>query len=130
MNNIQPTNFMTIRIGRMPNRKSIRLKGYDYSQAGLYFITICTQNKECIFGEIKNSVMILNDFGKIIHDEWIKTENMRNDINMDQFVIMPNHIHAIIEITRRGVWQYAPTVAVANDWGDYSGNKICRHQTH
>lgn len=85
------------------NRRRIRLKGYDYSQAGLYFVTICTQNRECIFGEIKNDVMILNNFGEIIHDEWIKTENIRNDININQFIIMPNHIHAIIEITRRGV---------------------------
>ncbi len=53
-------------------RKSIRLKGYDYSQAGLYFITICVQNRDSLFGEIKNDEMILNDAGKMIHAEWEK----------------------------------------------------------
>ena len=110
------------------NRKSIRLQGYDYSQAGLYFVTICTQNRESIFGEIKNGVMILNDFGEIIHDEWIKTEIMRNDINMGQFVIMPNHIHGIIEITRRGVLNtphvlHTPDILNTSDKFHYDKNE-------
>jgi hypothetical protein len=54
------------------HRRSIRLKGYNYSQAGAYFITICCQDKECRFGIIENGEMILNEFGMIAYDEWIK----------------------------------------------------------
>jgi hypothetical protein len=55
-----------------PNRRSIRLKGYDYSQAGLYFITICCQDRIYRFGDVKNGEMVLNEFGEIAHNEWIK----------------------------------------------------------
>lgn len=85
------------------HRKSIRLKGYDYAQSGLYFITVCTLNKEYLLGKIKNGVMVINNYGEIVRDEWTETENIRNDIKLHQFVIMPNHIHGIIEITDRGV---------------------------
>ena len=85
------------------NRCSIRLKGYDYSQAGLYFITICTQDRLRLFGEITdngNGAMIcaLNKFGRIAETEWIKTSEIRPNIDLDAFVIMPNHIHGIIRI--------------------------------
>jgi REP element-mobilizing transposase RayT len=93
-------------------RRSIRLKGYDYSQAGIYFVTICTKNKKCLFGEIKNDKMILNQLGYIVQNEWIKTSEIRNNVTLDSFVIMPNHLHGIIIINndvRRGVLQYAPT---------------------
>lgn len=84
------------------HRRSIRLKGYDYSQAGMYFITICCQNRICRFGEIINNEMVLNDFGKIAHDEWIKTTELRPNVELGKFVIMPNHIHGIIRLSRRG----------------------------
>jgi len=80
------------------HRRSVRLKGYDYSQNGAYFITICTQNRECLFGKIVNRKMLINDAGKIAYDEWIKTGKMRKNIIIDQFIIMPNHIHGIIII--------------------------------
>jgi putative transposase len=54
------------------HRRSVRFKGYDYSQAGAYFITVCVHNRECIFGKIENGKMILNDFGNIVADEWMK----------------------------------------------------------
>ena len=82
------------------HRRSIRLSGYDYSQAAAYFITICAINRECIFGEIVNGKMILNDFGQIAHDEWLKTSEIRPNIMLDAFVIMPNHVHGIIIISR------------------------------
>ncbi len=78
------------------HRRSIRLKGYDYSQAGLYFITICTKNRECIFGKIENGIMEINDYGKIANDEWLKTASIRENVELDEYVIMPNHIHGII----------------------------------
>ena len=89
------------------HRGSIRLKGYDYSQAGLYFITICTQNRKCIFGKIIDNakgtmICILNEYGRIAEREWIKTLQMRPNIHLDVFVIMPNHIHGIIKINKIG----------------------------
>jgi REP element-mobilizing transposase RayT len=80
------------------HRTSIRLQGYDYSQSGGYFITICTKDRECLFGEIKNGIMMLNEHGLIAQEEWVKTGKMRRNIIMDEFVIMPNHIHGIIVI--------------------------------
>ena len=88
------------------HRRSIRLKGYDYSQAGAYFITICCQDKEVsTFGEIIDGKMILNDYGTIAYNEWGNTPNVRNNVELDVFVIMPNHIHGIIILNdniRRG----------------------------
>ncbi len=84
------------------NRHSIRLKGYDYSQSGLYFVTICCHNRECLFGEIVDGKMILNQYGKIASNEWIKTPQIRQNIALHEFVIMPNHVHFIIEIIRKG----------------------------
>lgn len=80
------------------HRQSIRLRGYDYSQNGLYFITICTQNREHLFGRITNGQMALNPMGEIAHNEWFKTESMRPNIRLHEFIVMPNHIHGIIEI--------------------------------
>lgn len=83
------------------HRKSIRLKGYDYSQAGLYFITICCENREHRFGKIENGEMIWNDAGKIAHNEWLKTPEIRPHVELGEFIIMPNHIHGIIRLTLR-----------------------------
>ena len=80
------------------NRRSIRLKGYDYAQEGLYFITLCCRDRECIFGTIVNGEMILNEFGKIAENEWLNTPVVRKNIALHAYVIMPNHIHGIIEI--------------------------------
>jgi len=80
------------------NRCSIRLQGYDYSQAGAYFVTICTQNRECLFGEIANGEMRLNDAGRMVVHEWIKTAEIRDEIELDKWVVMPNHFHGIVVI--------------------------------
>ncbi|MGD0590738.1 MAG: transposase [Bacteroidota bacterium] len=80
------------------NRKSIRLKEYDYSQPGEYFVTICTYHHECILGEIVNGEQRLTENGKIAEEEWLRTSNIRPGIELDVFVIMPNHIHGIIMI--------------------------------
>jgi len=92
------------------HRRSIRLKGYDYSQAGLYFITICCQNKVCRFGKIVKREMILNDFGKIACEEWIKLSERYPNILLDVFQIMPNHVHGVIVLNGDGV---GATLAVA-----------------
>ena len=79
------------------HRKSIRLKGYDYSQEGLYFITICCQGKICRFGHIENEKMILNDAGRMIEKWYYELENKYPDKRCDEMVVMPNHFHCIIE---------------------------------
>ena len=78
------------------NRRSIRLKNYDYSKSGAYFITICTKNRQCLFGEIVNGEMILNDGGKIVEKCWIDIPEHFPNAILDEFIIMPNHIHGII----------------------------------
>ena len=78
------------------HRRSIRLKGYDYSQAGAYFITICCDYRICRFGEIVDNEMILNEFGQIAYDEWIKLSERFINFDLDVFQIMPNHMHGII----------------------------------
>ena len=77
-------------------RSSIRLKDYDYSQPGEYFITICTYNHECLFCEIVGEEMRLNKVGEIVQEEWLRTGEIREDVELDSFVVMPNHIHGII----------------------------------
>lgn len=126
--------MMTINVKH--NRNSIRLKEYDLpreifkrgmrlnsanlivshgvnSQAGAYFVTICAHNRDCVFGNIVNGEMHVNDVGNIVKSEWIKTGKIRRNVVLDSFVIMPNHLHGIIIIIEidngRGVSQYAPT---------------------
>ena len=79
------------------HRHSIRLKGYDYASEGLYFVTICTQNRECLFGEIKNDEMILNDAGRMVEKWFCKTQDKFPDIVCHEMIIMPNHFHCIWE---------------------------------
>lgn len=81
-----------------PERRSIRLRGYDYSQDGLYFITICTYNREPIFGRIANGKMQLNDAGIIARDAWLDTARIRPNVVLGDFVVMPNHFHAVFAI--------------------------------
>ena len=91
----------------LPERKQNRLKNYDYSQNGAYFITICTQNRKTIFthsvGAIHESPEIkLNNYGKIV-DGYINQLNSRFGISIDKYVIMPNHIHLLIAIDERAI---------------------------
>ncbi len=95
------------------NRKSIRLKGYDYSQTGLYFITICVQNRLCLFGEIIDGEMKLNDAGKMVDHEWMKLPERFKNIHLHEYVVMPNHFHAILEIVGNVVG--ATLVVAQND---------------
>ena len=78
------------------HRRSIRLKGYDYSQKGLYFITICCQNRICRFGDVVDGEMALNEYGQIAYNEWLKLSDRFSNFELDVFQIMPNHMHGII----------------------------------
>jgi putative transposase len=88
--------------GVLPQRRSLRLKNYDYSFAGAYFITICTRNHLCLFGEIHQDKMELSEYGEIVRDEWIKSAEIRHEIELDEYVVMPNHFHAIAWIIHVG----------------------------
>ena len=81
------------------NRKSIRLKEYDYSQPGYYFLTICIQNRSYLFGNIEHNEMILNPAGCMLQKWWNELRHKFSNVTLDTFVIMPNHIHGIIVIT-------------------------------
>jgi putative transposase len=80
------------------NRRSIRLQGYDYSSPGEYFITICTQNRECLFGDVVNGEMVLNEIGEIARDIWQQIPDRYDNVVLDAFIMMPNHVHGIIGI--------------------------------
>jgi len=89
--------------------KSSRLEGYDYSREGAYFITICTKDKKCWFGGVVDGKIVLSNEGKIVNEEWQKTSEIRDNVDLDAYMIMPNHFHGIIVIqnntveTTRGV---------------------------
>lgn len=80
------------------HRRSIRLKRYDYSQAGLYFITICCEGRICRLGDVVQGEMILNDAGKMVELEWLKLSDRFKNIHLHEYIVMPNHFHAILEI--------------------------------
>ncbi len=94
------------------NRQSIRLPGYDYSRPGCYFVTICIHDrKQNLLGKIIENKMILNEFGFIVKNEILKTAQMRPNVKIDEYVIMPHHCHIIYHLNgqRRGTLQRAPT---------------------
>ena len=105
--NQNPFNFITAALRnicffskhRLMNvRKANRLKDYDYSQNGFYFVTICTKNKKEYFGKINDGEMVLNDYGEIANQLWLEIPDHFEDIKLDESVIMPNHLHGIIII--------------------------------
>ncbi|MDM8001041.1 MAG: transposase, partial [Dehalococcoidia bacterium] len=93
------------------HRLSIRLKEYDYAQPGAYFVTICTHQRECLFGHVVNGEMHLNEAGGIAQRCWENIPTHFPSVELDAFVIMPNHIHGVIAITEfcRGERFFAPT---------------------
>ena len=79
-------------------RKSHRLKTHDYFQQGYYLVTICAYNKQEVFGVIENNCMKLNEYGQIAKNAWLDLPNHHENIKLDEFIIMPNHIHGIINV--------------------------------
>ncbi len=112
------------------HRRSIRLKEYDYSLPGAYFVTICTKNRECLFGHIRNNAMVLNEAGRMIERWWQELPRKFPMIDMDAHVIMPNHLHGIIAIVGAALrgrperpdskegqpHRVAPTLGIMIDW--------------
>jgi len=83
-------------------RRTVRLPAYDYSSDGAYFITICAQNRMCLFGDVIDGEMALNQYGKIVEQELLRTPEIRKEVSLDVWMIMPNHIHAIVIINGSG----------------------------
>jgi putative transposase len=105
------------------HRRSIRLPGYDYSQSGAYFVTICAYQRQCIFGEIIDGQMCLNQCGAIIADEWQKSSVIRKEIELDAWIVMPNHFHGIV-IIKNIVRKNCDHIVEAN--GDDDGGENAR----
>jgi len=80
------------------HRRSIRLQGYDYTQAGAYFVTICVEHRECLFGEIADGDVRLSKCGQIVQTHWENIPHHFPNVELDAFVIMPNHLHGIVVI--------------------------------
>ena len=100
---------MTNRNLNQHNRRSIRLKEFDYSTPWWYYITICTYDRQNLFGQIVDGKMILNKFGTIVREEWLRTEKFRENVELDYYIIMPNHFHGIPIINSRDTARCVPT---------------------
>lgn len=80
----------------MHHRRSMRMQGYDYTQSGAYFVTICTQGRTCLFGDLSGEETRLNDAGEMIERWWLELANKFQSVEIDEYVVMPNHFHGII----------------------------------
>ena len=98
------------------HRHSIRLKGYDYSQEGLYFVTLCVQDRDCIFGNVVDGKMMLNGAGRIVHNEWLKTAELRKNVQLHNFIVMPNHFHTIIRGYKSAVTRQMNALKISFKW--------------
>jgi REP element-mobilizing transposase RayT len=95
------------------HRRSIRLKGHDYSRTGAYFVTIVTHGRELLFGAVLNGEVHLNDAGRMVSATWAGTPDIRPNVTLDEFVVMPNHFHGVLVIHEpRGVIRLARPIAV------------------
>lgn len=83
------------------HRRSIRLREFDYSSAGAYFVTLCVQGRECLFGGIVQDDMVLNEAGRKVEEAWRLLPGRFMSVTVDEFVVMPNHLHGIILLNER-----------------------------
>jgi len=80
------------------HRRSIRLPAYDYTQPGAYFVTVVTHQRQCLFGEIVDGQVLVSSYGEAVGEEWLRSTQIRREMQLDAFVVMPNHIHGIVII--------------------------------
>ncbi|MAT98216.1 MAG: transposase [Anaerolineaceae bacterium] len=107
------------------HRRSIRLKGYDYTTSGIYFVTICVQNRHCVLGEVINGEMVLSPIGQIVADAWCWLAEQYDYVMLGAWTVMPNHLHGLLMLvdlpaldsgtgtSRRGASRRAPTTDVS-----------------
>lgn len=115
-------NKYRIQSNRMPER--------DYSGNGIYFITLVTQNRECNLGQINHGEIILSDFGKIVRDEWLKSFEIRHELDLDEYIIMPNHLHAIVLLDKTKYEQLKWPDGDSNGAHDSHDSNDSHVQTH
>jgi REP element-mobilizing transposase RayT len=96
------------------HRRSIRLKGYDYTQTGAYFVTVCAQDRVCLFGDVADGDMVLNPFGRVAVTYWQRIPRHFPHVQLDAWVVMPNHVHGIIVITN-GRGEALPAASVSTE---------------
>jgi len=126
------------------HRRSMRLRGYDYSRAATYFVTICTYQRECLLGEVVDGRVLLGALGRLVEEQWHAIPGHFDSVSVDAFVAMPNHVHGLIVIGRGGVtpplrkptlgrivayYKYQTTKAV-NLFLDASGNRLWQRNYH
>jgi len=96
---LQSDNFMPQEAG-LPNRRSVRIKSFDYSQAGMYFVTVCTHERKCIFGEIVGDEFVPNALGKIVNRCWREIPGHFPGVGIEIHAVMPNHFHGLISLPK------------------------------
>jgi len=104
---------------------SHRFPGWDYSGSGFYFITFVTQHRICNLGKIENSKIVLSDYGKIVEHEWHESFKIREELFLDEFQIMPNHIHAIIKLDKADIESIEPNLSLEEifKWENHSNKQ-------
>lgn len=107
------------------HRRSIRLRGYDYSQEGMYFVTICTYERACVLGEITDGAMLLSDLGEIAKQCWNEIPGHFENVELDEYVIVPNHVHGVI-ILRGNSGRDEVTSSLRNESGIESQQSIIK----
>lgn len=99
----------------MQNRHAYRLKSWDYRAKGAYFVTICAWKRRPVFGEIRGEIMGLNRFGCVVWDEWRLLESRRPNLILDEFIVMPNHLHLILFLTNEQIPSAEPDNSLTPD---------------
>jgi len=84
--------------GNFKSRKRNRLLGYDYALPAYYFVTVCTMNKTCFFGDVKNGLFCVNELGVVVDKQWKWLEKQFGDVMLDYSIVMPNHFHGIVDL--------------------------------
>ncbi len=109
---------------KIHHRRSIRLQGYDYSQAGAYFVTITTHGRECLFGEIHQGQMTLNQFGKIVQQAWLDLPRHYPHIELGAFGIMPDHVHMVVIFNDSPAPKRHPLSEIIRAFKSFSAKRI------
>jgi len=92
----------------MRDRTNPRHARFDYRASAAYFVTVCTDDRRCLFGRVRRGRMVLNEYGQIVANEWERSEEMRDEVVLDAFVVMPNHLHGIVCLVPPGVEEVTP----------------------
>jgi hypothetical protein len=106
---------------KIHHRRSIRLRGYDYSSPGAYYVTLCAFRKECMFGRLVDDQMQENECGKIVREEWFESARIRRELELGAFTVMPNHLHGIL-------WIVGPNGVQPATYGARPGEEGRRHE--